>query len=64
MSKRYSEDIVPRGFDRADTDKDQRKCSDEFCEAGAKFVHMSMQSNHIDSDNGVFGVTALDQPPA
>ncbi len=64
MSKRHSEDIVPGGFDRADTDKDERKCSDEFCEAGAKFVHMSMQPNHIDSDNRVFGGAAPDQPPA
>jgi len=51
MSKRYSEDIVPRGFDRADTDKDQRKCSDEFCQHGTELIHVLMQSDRSLSGN-------------
>jgi hypothetical protein len=55
---------VPSSFDRADPDKDERECSDEFCEAGAKLIHASIQSDHARSDNGAFGGAALDQPPA
>ena len=55
---------MPGGFDGADTDKDERECSDEFCEAGAKLVHIRCNQIRIDSDNGVFGGAALDQPPA
>jgi hypothetical protein len=32
MSERDGEHIVSSSFDRADAHKDQRECSDKFCE--------------------------------
>ena len=53
VSKRYAEHVVAGSFDRADSDKDQRKCSDEFSKAGAEFLHLLMQPNRLACDNVV-----------
>jgi hypothetical protein len=45
VGKRDREGIVPGGFDRSDPNKNQRECSDEFGEAGAKLIHPAMQSD-------------------
>jgi hypothetical protein len=53
VSKGDSDDIVAGGFDGADTNEDQRECSDEFSEQRAKFSHDVMQSNCVRVDNSV-----------
>jgi hypothetical protein len=45
LSERDGEHIIPGGFDRTDGDKNQRECSDKFCEERTKFGHAWMQSN-------------------
>jgi hypothetical protein len=51
VSERDGEHILPGGFDRADADKNQRECSDKFCEERTKFGHAWMQSNPSRASN-------------
>ena len=53
VSKGDSDDIVPGGFDGADTNKDQRERSNKFGEQRAKFSHDVMQSDLFRVDNSV-----------
>src|SRR6266849_5090100 len=62
MSKCHGQNIVPGRFDRADSDKNQSECSDEFSEAGTKLIHAAMQSDCIDPDNALLKGHALSCP--
>jgi hypothetical protein len=53
VGKRDAQHVVAGSFDGADPDKDQRKCSNEFSEAGTEFIHLAMQSNWLCCDNVV-----------
>ena len=53
VSKGDGDDVVPGGFDRANSYEDQRECSDEFGEQRAKFSHDVMQSDLFRVDNSV-----------
>lgn len=53
VSKGDSDDIVPGGFDRANSYEDQRERSNEFGEQRAKFSHDLMQSDLFRVDNSV-----------
>jgi hypothetical protein len=45
VSQGDSDDVVPGGFDRANSYEDQRERSNEFGEQRAKFSHDVMQSD-------------------
>ena len=51
VSKCDGKGIITGSFDRADTDKNQRECSDKFCQERAKFGHAWMQSNQSRAGN-------------
>src|SRR5438477_12797222 len=51
MRQRDREGVVSRRFDRADSDKNQRKGSDEFRDTWPKFFHLSSKSKRADNDN-------------
>jgi hypothetical protein len=53
MREGDGQNIISRGLDGADTDKNQRESPDEFCKARAKFFHADMQSNSSGCDNRV-----------
>ena len=53
MRQRYAQDVVAGGFNRADTDEDESKCSNKFREPGTKFFHGIMRSNRAPPDNMV-----------
>ena len=53
VSKGDSDDVVPSGFNRANSYEDQRERSNEFGEQRAKFSHDVMQSDLFRVDNSV-----------